>query len=709
MVDESWAKQDVTTFKGSWSLLEQSDVPRDGALKSINCAFIPGQVETRYGFNQEFNPSDVVTSMAHWLFGDATSSGKSYLIWYKSGYGVRFADLSSPSATNIYGVTGGYAAVFALAGPRFYGAHYNTSGVGVDGGKVYGFGVGVDNLFSRPMLTTEVTCAAGAPSAGGNCTEGTRNIGFIMTTRNGFTGRPAPANSSLVLQPTSVTTTAANAQFLVTITPTTVWPSDAGFVDIIMTTTTNSARYYFLGIKLSTPAGGATPVTYTVSISDDDLTLTSGESDATSYFSLLTQDSSNVAPFKPSAVVVMGNRMCYITKDSNYGQCAFISQPNNYQAISAATNIFYLPGQLEIVTGFYQQGINFFVGPNWTYSVSDTGDDPVNWAAANKVDGSIGTTCPLGVSFDASRSIGWVAHVTGLYRFAGGRYDPLPVSYMNGPDWSRIHWPAASYTLQVVDDAANQTVFVSAPLLSSGTVSTSGTAVTWVSGDEFSPAWKSGTSITINGVGYSISSATRTSLTLTGSAGTQTAVTYSVTPDYNTHILSWSYVEGDSYLQAKFNINLIRNLAPTAMAMVQDYTTKRQALWIGPGVAGAFYRQKNSQDTNPYRDGAHAVDCEYETALFPLEGNATVLLHHGADFRIRGSGTVVWSMRSIDNVVASTLSPQVLDLRPGRQYFRGGNLLSEQAFYRISNGAVTDSYFKLSMLRHYWSDYTLQR
>lgn len=63
-----------------------------------------------------------------------------------------------------------------------------------------------------------------------------------------------------------------------------------------------------------------------------------------------------------------------------------------------------------------------------------------------------------------------------------------------------------------------------------GTVSTSGTAVSWVSGSKFvtGGSWN-GLTININGVAYTISSAgTATSLTLMGSAGTQTGVVYSV-------------------------------------------------------------------------------------------------------------------------------------------------------------------------------------
>ena len=710
MVDESWSKQEITTFKGSWSLVEQSDVPRDGALRALNCAFIPGEVDTRYGFAEETNPSDIETSMFNWLFGDSTSSGKSYLVWFKHGYGVRRTDLASPSATNLYPVTGAYAAVFADAGQRFYAAHYNTSGVGVDGGKVYGNAVGADDLFARPMLTTEVTVSAGAPSAGGNCTEGTRNIAFIITTRNGYTGRPSPTNTSLVLQPTSVTTTAANAQFLLTITPTTVWPSYAGTIEIIMTTTVNSARYFFTGITIATPAGGALPVTYTISISDDALVLDPGNTDATSYFNLLTQDSAGVAPFKPSACVVTGNRMTYITKDANYGMCAFISDPNNYQAISAGTSIFYVPGQLEITTAFYQQGVIYFVGPNWTFAVSDTGDTPVNWAAAQKVDGAVGTNCPLGVSFDAARGIGWVAHVTGLYRFSGGRYDLVPVSYMNTPDWNKINWDAAKYTLRVADNPATSTVTVAAPLSLSGVVSTNGTAVTWVSGDEFATSWVTAQAIIINGVSYAISSvASRTSLTLSTSAGVQAAAAYSATPTYNTHLLTWCYIDGGGPMEVKYSTWVIKGVSPAALAIVQQYSTKLQGLWLGQTAAGAFYRQKHAKDNQIYRDGGNGIDWLYDTALFPADSNATVLQHHGADFRIRGAGTVIWSLRGLDSQVSYPLAPLVLSLTPARQFFRGANVLSEQASYSIGNGAVIDAYARLSMIRHYWTDYALQR
>lgn len=61
-----------------------------------------------------------------------------------------------------------------------------------------------------------------------------------------------------------------------------------------------------------------------------------------------------------------------------------------------------------------------------------------------------------------------------------------------------------------------------------GTVNTSGTAVTWVSGGKFFASW-AGETILINGVSYTIATVnSSTSITLTTSAGTQSGVAYSL-------------------------------------------------------------------------------------------------------------------------------------------------------------------------------------
>jgi hypothetical protein len=71
-----------------------------------------------------------------------------------------------------------------------------------------------------------------------------------------------------------------------------------------------------------------------------------------------------------------------------------------------------------------------------------------------------------------------------------------------------------------------------------GSVNTSGTAVTWVSGDKFTPSMI-GRSINVNGVAYTVSAFTSpTALTLGSSAGTLTAVRYTS--------MFWERLEGNA-------------------------------------------------------------------------------------------------------------------------------------------------------------------
>lgn len=711
MIDPGWDKQLIEDLGGEWNYPDETDNPPDKATRSWNNIYIPGQVLTRNGFASIFTPSDIVLSMFNWLFGSITASSNNFLVWLKAGYGVRNANLASPgTGTNLYTVSGTpKGAVFANAGDRFYAAHYNAAGVGVDGGKVYGNGVGADDLFVRPMLTTEVTLACGAASAGGECTEGVRYVGFIMTSRNGFTGRPAPANTSLVLVPTAGTTTAANKQFLVTVTPTTVWPSSAATLHLIMTTTYDYTKYFFVPLAdLATPAGGGIAVTFTISISDDALV---NSTDASSYFNLTTQNSAGTAPFNPSAVFPAGSRMAYVIRSSELGQGIMYSDPDEFQKIAAGSNMTYLPGKIEPITGVYMDKTNYSFAANGTYAQGDSGGAPVTWVAPDCVDASIGTNCPEGISFDVANGRGWVAHTSGLYRFVGGRYNQMPVSYMNSPTWKRINWPVASYTLRVVDCTPLKTVCVAAPLNCTGVVATSGTAVTWTSGDEFSTAWLAGDTIVINSVSYTISSvASNVALTLTGSAGTQSGVTYTISPSTNTHMLTWNYTGGDTVDAVKFSLWFINSIGPSAICTVQNATTKFQELWAGPSVAGSFYRMKQDTETNVYRDGSLGIDSVYYTGLFGHPTEAGIAKHHGAQIRVYGGGgNLIILASTMDDAQTATLRTITLASAPGKEYFCGMRLISERIYYQFGNANQADRYFKLSLIRHFTSSYALSR
>jgi hypothetical protein len=76
------------------------------------------------------------------------------------------------------------------------------------------------------------------------------------------------------------------------------------------------------------------------------------------------------------------------------------------------------------------------------------------------------------------------------------------------------------YALNVINDITSAVY--------TGTVNTSTTSVTWVSGMHFQLWWASGSPISINGTTYTIVSVTSvTTMTVTTSAGTQTGVAYS--------------------------------------------------------------------------------------------------------------------------------------------------------------------------------------
>ena len=84
---------------------------------------------------------------------------------------------------------------------------------------------------------------------------------------------------------------------------------------------------------------------------------------------------------------------------------------------------------------------------------------------------------------------------------------------------------------------------VGAPV--AGTVNTSGTTVTWVSGSQFNTSWDPGTQILINGVAYTIASvASTSSLTLSTNPPTLTGSPYSVgiiLDDGNVHTVTITY------------------------------------------------------------------------------------------------------------------------------------------------------------------------
>jgi hypothetical protein len=119
-----------------------------------------------------------------------------------------------------------------------------------------------------------------------------------------------------------------------------------------------------------------------------------------------------------------------------------------------------------------------------------------------------------------------------------------------------------------------------------GTVSTSGTAVTWDSGNQFG-GLASGDAIVIGGVTYELTgSVTNTTATLTTSAGTQTAVNYSAAVVTGTVPLFVPALESQGYQD--FNCSILATLyIPAAGTYTFTLTVKDDIIWgIGNSANG---------------------------------------------------------------------------------------------------------------------------
>lgn len=440
----------ITDFKGWWSLVDPTDIPRSYARYARNCKYIPGKVGSREGFSPLFTPAALAVNLYNWI----TSSFNALLSYEGSTVRARLIDGGTyNSPQDLFTQTGKGLSV-AESGLRTYLTVFDSNGLGAGQVRVADATTGiiayVDKAFGGPFSATTSVTSLGA----GNCSPGIHNFGFVYRTRTGFMGRFCP-NNGVAFQPVQYQVAATGSGSL-NMAVTTTFRSDVELIQPIMTTADNLEKYYFVpnaGAGII-PNGLSQTVNLAINIADD--VLVQDLEDATDYDLQMTQTAGGSGPIFPSVVKAVGNRVAYVCDNVVY-----ISAAGKPQSIAQDLNAVQLPGNLRVTTIEPLRGVYYLFGPHWTFSVTEVeSQDPVAWPPTH-IDSAIGTLSPHGVC-PASRGMLWVADTAGLFLFSG-EYPDRPISYRNQAEWKRINW-AAAYNVEVKDDYINQRVYVAAPL-----------------------------------------------------------------------------------------------------------------------------------------------------------------------------------------------------------------------------------------------------
>lgn len=649
MFDPSIPHETVSAFNGPVLLVDAADVAPARGLLARNVSYIDGQAKTRLGFVNAFNVNEAVTRMCNW---PGAVPGNT-LVWFRSsdltlGRGP-VASLANNALSGI--LTGAYSAIMQAASTRMYASAFTTALRGVSGGnRVFSYQSAAfvnDSAFLGPV--TFGGSGITEPGAG-LITVGSHRFGFAIEYRSGFRTRLSPDNSAAgdvkltTFQP--YTFSAAGAKNMTwTITPSSTWPAAAVRVHVAMTTAANTSEYFFVpDASAAVTGGGAGAAAITFSISDADL-VAYGEP-ATEHLYFLTQNTNAVDRIATYFVTFYGDRAVWLTTQpdeaTNQRCVAFVSNVGRYQEITLDQHLVQLPGGLDINCAFALGQVLFLVGPTWTYQTSDNGGKPVDWPTPQLVDGRRGTLAISGVEVSPTGEYAWVADQTGLYLFKG-RYDDLPVSYWQTPDWQRINW-AYAHTVQIKDIPSKRKVVVIAPL----------------------------------------DSATSPS-----------------------HMLTFYYEHGKTYDKIRYSLDNFVNYDMGAIEVVKNTLSgaaadvvQKSDLWVAPSDADQMLREiALASESAPYQDQANPIRAMFETGLFPNGASGPLYDHHGETARLKCSGSTAVPLQmtvfGIDRVKGFPLQGLSVSSAPGQEYTRFCNLRSEGASVRLDSNVIPDPDFDL--------------
>jgi len=673
-------------FGGLWSLPDPPDVDARGALAAQNCIFNPGMVGKRPGFLKIYSVPlvggvtvDSVFAMFNWVseLGD--------LLAFKTQLaGVQIMDIGgnplTPTVVDTAHIAGGnaYTATFYPAGTRLTYVQWfgqtisNLPGfVGSHPGNVLKTAAGTwvaDSICSPPMTYS----VAATEPAGGIITAGLHNIGYRILDRSGYLGRPCPDSGATIPTPQTFVpiqfTSSGGKNLSITLNPGGGgWPVNGYQVQIIMSPVSNPNKYYLVpgATALLPVGGGAASKTIAWSIDDATLIQTRG-AECTNSLNLYSQGVGGTNLLECYHVTGAGNRTFYLVKTTdqlgNATSQVIISDPGSPQTFSSDQHFVGLPGGKQVISVFDLLGTTYLLGPHWTYRTADNNDLPSTWPGPFLVDGQKGTLHPRAVSVSPSGAYAWIADGSGLYYF-DGNYAPLPISYLQSPDWNTINWTTEPYAICLKDDPVNHRVYFLAPLL----------------------------------------------------VAPQTVTNF---------IMVWDYTNGLGPYDVKYS-KWPAPAGPYAIELVENDlhgTAQMRALELWIAGQYAIERLTGTFDAPVYHDHdaqagtAVVIDWQYDPPMAPRPSTSATfqgassgsgtggewLKFQNAHLRVKGTGTLQTTIYSYDRAKNAVLSNITLTASPDKPILRRFSMNSPGLIYHFRENTV-DGNCVLSGIRTYYN------
>ena len=583
-----------------------------------------------------------------------------------------------------------------------------------------------DQAFRSPLLaplqTSVGSLSANTTASTGVVTAGAHRMGFLLTTRNGYTGALSPVDSAGVFLPYTFTAPDGVHSWNVTVTFSGGLPAAyvGGTVQLVMSSVANPARYFL--VPGATAAAGPGTVGINVNISDGDLVT---GTDVTLNQNLLTANQAGTPPFLPSAIFVYSNRMGYVTRDSSGFPVVYISEINAYQVLNAGLNGVYIEGRQIPVQGVSIDAICYIATLSGLYACSDNGSSPVTWSQPRRVDGSVGILAPSCILASNGRLL--IASEKGLFSYSSGAFPTIPLSYWQTPDWNRINWGVPTQ-VQVVDDALDRVIRVTAPLNVLVTAASNTNPITVTTGVLVNGAvvpqphlLQTGMSVTIGGVLGNTAANTTAAITVTGPNTFTIAVAGNgaytsggtVTPSQPNVEMTWNYSTGEGP-GMPYALNAFGVYRAGATAVVRNIGNGYDEVWYAPGASnpGGIARRTIPSDALIHRDvnmsgAAAGISSLYETGIAPAARDVTATLHDydGAHFRVTGSGGLAITAYGLDHVrsVVPSASPITLSTTSGIEVLVKWGLRSEQQSIQLSMSAV-DAFYVVALIRAYYKN-----